>query len=1374
MHTIYGTLISSNGQVRTNTKIKFFPESTPFTESTRVYTSVKQEVTTDGSGDFSIVLSPGRWRVIIGQGSNDQDVLYIEVPGPSGTYAFVTLLTEARPVLEAEAENLGLGADKLKVTLGDSQVLQWVRSGDIHATRTRVAVLGNYGFDSAGTAYAAAVINNWQPAHVVTAGDNNQGGGAGTIDTNVGKYFQSYMKPYSGGYGTGSADTNRFWPCPGNHDWGNVVGVGASLTPYLNYFGPCLPTNSNGHKRYYSVVLGDAKFYFLDSSPNEPDGVASGSTQYIWLRNEIIANRTKATRQAKWNIVVFHHAPISSENGYPASDRVFSSWDFSALGADLIISGSAAIYERGTRNGVPHINVGNCGAPLGTVGSPHPTSIYRYADAYGAVLLDYNSYSLKLRFCNSSGEIKDSVEISGTQDETVVYPCLKLNTNKGLKVGASGLEVDFENLGFANAIYAKIMALWAGRTGTTPGTGTGGGGGNYVYVAYASSDTGTDFTLTFDANLDYIAFLVSTTPLTNPQVTDFSGLWVKYKNNALESPARTVYLDQNATELAAQGFEAYDNFTDAYTAADSLQQSLGGSVAIQVGVGSFYNLSLTTAWNSNVRLRGLGSSVSVLGSVTITNTSGTEFVCNIVATDCTFSSINCTGTAGSTVNLTLSGGSVWGSVRFTSNLTISGLSIDGGQLTTLEGGSSCTVSSSELTFRNLTVTGAVTWNAAIGSSCVFSCFNCEFLGNFDSGKPYNFTYRRSRIFGTLTLTASAVLVGNSGSLNVEEGSVLGTVTLSTSSGMTGYSVSILDSIVTTLTSTVNGTVGTPVESPSYSIQNSWLVTLSLTATYITDSLPLTITDSTLDGITVTINNASLPAILKATNSQISTTFNHAGTANVSPIVSVVNSTIGAMTMQWYNGRVISSPLDYELNARNSSFGGVVNLRKIGTSVAARGGSIMAYGCNFNGVVDISSAKGVCGNIGFYQCFVAALTASSTEGSDQAYFDFTNTTVQGAISAISTASYGVNFSAKSCIFYESVFIYSNSSVTLAGISQFSHCHFELDLVFSGYKGGVAALYSCYVAGSVVGGTSGSYGSAATTSTCRDYYDATEGHYNILLDSCVVLSSVLGRASTRSANLVIRNSVVRGEINNSVNSITAGGNPVYTNGRVVILNSICYSLVSSPASSAIISEFFIQGSEVLGNIRHLPSGALLRGVTIRNLSDSGVVSAHAIDTVQDGVRMENCLLVCRDPAGSSSKTINQGYNNVNTKIYAAYCRFSSAPGATVINQYSTHYNITDDRVEPIAILPTTEEDGRGMHLPGANEEDAYSYQLVGKSCYTLTWSATGLPGGLTCSSGGLISGTLDALTAGTYLILVKATGGNSEGYRRFVLDVAPSIV
>lgn len=70
-----------------------------------------------------------------------------------------------------------------------------------------------------------------------------------------------------------------------------------------------------------------------------------------------------------------------------------------------------------------------------------------------------------------------------------------------------------------------------GADGTDGSNGTNGtdGASAFVYIAYASDDTGTDFTTTFDASLDYIATKETTTAIVSPASSDFTGLWKNYK-----------------------------------------------------------------------------------------------------------------------------------------------------------------------------------------------------------------------------------------------------------------------------------------------------------------------------------------------------------------------------------------------------------------------------------------------------------------------------------------------------------------------------------------------------------------------------------------------------------------------------------------------------------------------------------------------------------------------------------------------------------------------------------------------------------------------------------------------------------------------------
>lgn len=81
----------------------------------------------------------------------------------------------------------------------------------------------------------------------------------------------------------------------------------------------------------------------------------------------------------------------------------------------------------------------------------------------------------------------------------------------------------------------------------------------YLYVAYASDSSGTDFTLTFDANLDYIAILNSEVAIPSPSVEDFVGLWKKYKGDqGVQGIAATVTIG-TVTTLPAGSSATVEN-----------------------------------------------------------------------------------------------------------------------------------------------------------------------------------------------------------------------------------------------------------------------------------------------------------------------------------------------------------------------------------------------------------------------------------------------------------------------------------------------------------------------------------------------------------------------------------------------------------------------------------------------------------------------------------------------------------------------------------------------------------------------------------------------------------------------------------------------
>jgi hypothetical protein len=81
--------------------------------------------------------------------------------------------------------------------------------------------------------------------------------------------------------------------------------------------------------------------------------------------------------------------------------------------------------------------------------------------------------------------------------------------------------------------FAGLWFKYKGEPGINGTNGTNGLNGQsaYVYIAYADSNTGTGFTIAFNAGKNYIAIKTSTVPLT-PVQSDFNGLWFNYKGQA--------------------------------------------------------------------------------------------------------------------------------------------------------------------------------------------------------------------------------------------------------------------------------------------------------------------------------------------------------------------------------------------------------------------------------------------------------------------------------------------------------------------------------------------------------------------------------------------------------------------------------------------------------------------------------------------------------------------------------------------------------------------------------------------------------------------------------------------------------------------------
>jgi tartrate-resistant acid phosphatase type 5 len=266
------------------------------------------------------------------------------------------------------------------------------------------AVIGDYGFSGANEAAVASLVASWNPDFIITTGDNNYPSGqASTIDANIGKYYHSFIHPYTGAFGSGAA-ANRFFPSLGNHDL-----LTSSGQPYFNYFS--LP----GNERYYDFVKGDIHFFVLNSDPSEPDGTNSTSVQAQWLRNKL------AVSQSKWNIVYFHHSPFASDAVH--GDAPWMQWPFKSWGASVVLSGHSHIYERIIRNDFLYIINGLGGRSIySLVDNPVAGSMVRYNKNYGALKISVKEDTLKFSFFNIEHDLVDTYSLVKPPDVGIENP----------------------------------------------------------------------------------------------------------------------------------------------------------------------------------------------------------------------------------------------------------------------------------------------------------------------------------------------------------------------------------------------------------------------------------------------------------------------------------------------------------------------------------------------------------------------------------------------------------------------------------------------------------------------------------------------------------------------------------------------------------------------------------------------------------------------------------------------------------------------------------------------------------------------------------------------------------------------------------------
>jgi hypothetical protein len=281
----------------------------------------------------------------------------------------------------------------------------------------RFAVIGDYGDDDPETERVANLVKSWEPDFILTTGDNDYSDGffKGTfegLELAVGQYFHEYIGNYQGREGIG-ADENRFFPTPGDHDWGDTCEDPSGLDDYLAYF--TLPDGNSGNERYYDFVRGNVHFFSIHSIRDcEIDGATEDSAQADWVRETVLAS------DAAFKVAYLHNPPYSSGARH-IGDGDHMRWPWAEWGFDLVMAGDDHIYERIERDGVVYLVNGVGGVELHEfAGEAIGGSVVRYADAFGAVLVDVFENQMVVSFATVEGTVEDEFTLTldgATTDE---------------------------------------------------------------------------------------------------------------------------------------------------------------------------------------------------------------------------------------------------------------------------------------------------------------------------------------------------------------------------------------------------------------------------------------------------------------------------------------------------------------------------------------------------------------------------------------------------------------------------------------------------------------------------------------------------------------------------------------------------------------------------------------------------------------------------------------------------------------------------------------------------------------------------------------------------------------------------------------------
>jgi hypothetical protein len=183
-------------------------------------------------------------------------------------------------------------------------------------------------------------------------------------------------------------------------------------------------------------------------------------------------------------------------------------------------------------------------------------------------------------------------------DEPLDHPSVPLaKRNKWLHTNAETGAIELvdlpEGLDGETPFIGPNGNWWIGETDTGVQAAGEDGDSAYLYIAYASDDEGTDFSLTPDAALKYIAVLTTDTEIPAPAAGNFTGLWVKYIGEDATAGALGHYCYIAWRDAPGDAFTLVPNLTAAYEAILITHEEIAKPV--EADFNGFWRERLTTS-----------------------------------------------------------------------------------------------------------------------------------------------------------------------------------------------------------------------------------------------------------------------------------------------------------------------------------------------------------------------------------------------------------------------------------------------------------------------------------------------------------------------------------------------------------------------------------------------------------------------------------------------------------------------------------------------------------------------------------------------------------------------------------------------------------